>query len=121
MIPDRIYHSIISTQQRYVWQEVGFHVTEIEIVMSPDGKDSVVVALNTPFSPGKRCFLVILDGESLTELGRAYLPEGVNIAGTAHSSWIEVESAIEPTVGPTTDSSNMFNFSLTILFIFMLF
>merc|ERR1719500_1740895 len=103
MIPDRIYHSIISTQQRYVWQEVGYHVTEIEIVMSPDQKSSVVVALNTPFAPGPECFLVVLDGECLQELGRAYLPKGVNIAGTAHTTWMALDIEEPVTKDPVTE------------------
>ena len=122
MIPDRIYHSIISTQQRYVWQEIGYHVTEIEIIPSPDGKSSVVVALNTPFSPGPKCFFVVLDGESLQEMGRAYLPGGVNIAGTAHSTWMEVEA--EEPVEPVTEepsSGALFTASFVLMAVFMMF
>merc|ERR1711912_70290 len=122
MIPDRIYHSRLSSQKRYVWQEVGYHVTEIEIVHSPDLESSVVIALNTPFSPGPQCFFVVLDGETLQELGRAYLPEGVNIPGTAHSTWMEFENQETPTTSePDTNDPNSSSFmrSVNLLAIFI--
>merc|ERR1711990_550807 len=89
MIPDRVYHSRISSQERYVWQEIGFHVTEIQVVPSASGEESVVVALATPLAmDGSRAFFVVLDGETLLELGRAYLPADVRIAGTAHTTYV---------------------------------
>ena len=32
-------------------------------------------------------------------MGRAYLPEGVNIAGTAHTTWLGVDAEDEPSSG----------------------
>ena len=48
-------------------------------------------------------------------MGRAYLPDGVNIAGTAHTTWLGVDAEDGPS------SAGLFTASFVLIAVFMMF
>merc|ERR1719454_1643589 len=91
----RIYKSKYSTLERWVWHEVGYHCAQTAVSERPENfsadeneSDIVVMAVCTPYSDstGKPFFLV-LDGD-MQELARAYLPDGVKVPATLHTTFI---------------------------------
>jgi len=117
----RIYKSKYSTMERWVWHEVGYHCAQSAVVERPDDHetiegesvtDMVVVTVCTPYSDetGKP-FFVVLD-ENMVELGRAYLPVGVKIPATLHTTYISRYS------GQSGENSS-FSLSLSFMVIFL--
>jgi len=92
MSPDRVYRSTISTQERLVWHEIGYYNSELAVIESPMNDVCVLLLLCSPFEitpETPTAFLVVLDGESLHELDRAYFSRGCQSAldGAHHMDW----------------------------------
>jgi len=96
-VVDRIYHTQISTMERQVWQELGYHMSDPKLVTSPDGQETVLISIATPFELAetkgqmKKAFVVILDAMTLEEIGRAELSQDVRVCAMLHSYWVEGE------------------------------
>jgi len=94
-LPDRIYHTHISRGQRYVWHESGYSPSEPVFVSRPHATgedDGVVLSLVSPLSDDTLTpFVVVLDGRTLVELSRLYLPDYVHVPVGFHSSWVPDE------------------------------
>merc|ERR1712156_41004 len=110
MSPDRVYRSKISTLERQVWHEVGYYNSEMAVIDSPDGESCVLFLVCTPFEVTEEtptAFLVVLDGENLQELDRAYFPEEIEIPWLAHTTWISdvLENPTTTTTTTTTTST----------------
>lgn len=110
--PDRIYKTKISTKERKVWHEIGYFNSEMAIIENPDVEgECVLMLLVTPFEVTEatpRAFLVVLDGENLEEIDRAYFPENVHLPWMAHSTWslTERETVPDEPVDQVTDTPN---------------
>merc|ERR1712166_1022053 len=99
MSPDRVYKTEFSTKERKVWQEVGYYNSEVAVIENPQiNGECVILLLATPFEISTEtpsAFLVVLDGENLKEVDRAYFPEEVRLPWMAHSTWVDVEQMEE--------------------------
>jgi len=99
MSPDRVYKTKFSTKERKVWQEVGYYNSEVAVIENPQiNGECVILLLATPFEISTEtpsAFLVVLDGENLKEVDRAYFPEEVRLPWMAHSTWVDVEQMEE--------------------------
>ena len=120
----RVYKSKYSTMERWVWHEVGYHCAETAVVERPedfegdfnDSTQTLVITVCTPFSDDTgNAFFVVLD-ENLKELGRAYLPDGVKVPATLHTTFIprSVEEKSE-------NSASSVSFCLALIFLCKLF
>ena len=82
------------------------------IIENPEvASECVLMLLVTPFEVTEatpRAFLVVLDGENLEEIDRAYFPENVHLPWMAHSTWslTERETVPDEPVDPVTDTPN---------------
>merc|ERR1712062_566472 len=127
MSPDRVYKTKLSTQERKVWHEVGYYDSEVAVIENPEVENEcVIMLLASPFEVTEEtptAFLVILDGENLEEIDRAYFPEEVKLPWMAHSSWVEVEKegGDDPVDPVDPSSSTILSVSSILFVIFMLF
>ena len=116
---DRIYKGNVETKERAVWIEPGFMVSELVVASRPenypirsefDKVKTVIGAYATPCSKEDvpdgteaRPFYVILDGEDLNELARAYAPVGEHLPISFHMSWDDWNDVYEPVETTTAD------------------
>lgn len=95
-LPDRIYHTHISKRERYVWYEDGYSPSEPVFCSHPDPlneSDGVLMSLVSPLKDQDlKPFVVVLNGHTLKEISRFYLPEFVHVPVGFHSNWLPRES-----------------------------
>ncbi|CAG5104199.1 Oidioi.mRNA.OKI2018_I69.chr1.g1139.t1.cds [Oikopleura dioica] len=93
LVADRIYHSKISTGERWVWRESGFSPSEPLFIRKPESNnplDGVVISIVSPLEidSRERAFVVILEPEDLKEIARIYFKEDVDIALSFHGVFV---------------------------------
>merc|ERR1711972_463235 len=110
MSPDRIYKTKLSTQERFVWHEVGYYNSEVAVIENPEKEgECVIMLLATPFEVNEltpRAFLVILNGDNLNEIDRAYFPEQVRLPWMAHTTYIDMNVEEETTTTTTSTTTS---------------
>jgi len=92
ILPDRLYHIQWSTKERYVWMEPKYSPGEPVFVQKPGGAEDegILISLVSPFSEDLAPFIVFLDAQSMAEITRGYLPEGLSVPVGFHSLWIDL-------------------------------
>lgn len=135
---DRVYRTDLETLDRKVWMDNNnYFCAEVSPVEKPENVEheieTVVVTICTPQERAEdKMFLVVLDGENLNELGRAYLPASERAPVMFHSmtldrnewksldpnDWTESSTVQSTTVEadpknkPATSSDSMISFAV---------
>ena len=74
-----------------MFYEEGYQPSEPVFVQLPESKEEdqgVLISTLIPIVNGKRGFVVFLEADTMMEIGRAYLPENLNLATSFHSMWL---------------------------------
>ena len=91
VLGDRLYHTSTQNGQRHMSYEEGYQPSEPVFVQLPESDEEDEGVLSSTLIPivnGKREFVVLLEADTMIEIGRAYLPEQLNLATLFDSIWL---------------------------------
>lgn len=92
IMPDRVYHVDIESNNKWVYMIEGYGPSEPSFVKSPfsdEEDDGVIVVSMSPLSDSElRPFAAVLNARDMTEIARAYFPEGSKNPIGFHGIWV---------------------------------